>query len=75
MNIFIIVAILLLMQTAILDSDSISVLKLPNPFILIYNHCIYILLININRLVYICYIFYKGEKGISEKQCAHCQRQ
>jgi hypothetical protein len=52
---------------AILDLDSLSVLKLTKHFILIYNHYICILLINTNPLVYICYIFYEGAKGISEK--------
>jgi hypothetical protein len=62
-------------EESLLDSYSLSVLKLPKPFILIYNHCICILLINTNLLVYIYYIFYGGAKGISEKRCAHCQRQ
>ena len=44
-------------------------------FILIYSHYICILIIDTNPVVYICYIFYKGAKGISEKWCAHCQKQ
>ena len=57
---------------ATLELDSLSVLNPPKPFILIYNHCIYILLINTNVLVYICYIFYKGAKGASKKWSAYC---
>ena len=47
---------------ATLDLDSLSVLKPPKPFILIYNHCICILLINTNVLVYIYFMREQGSK-------------
>ena len=46
-----------------------------NPIILIYKCYIWILLINTNSLIYICYILHEGARGISEKGCARCQRQ
>src|ERR1700733_5839429 len=55
---FSIVTILVLLQIAILDLDNLCALKLSNLFILIYNHCICILLVNTNLLVYIRYMLY-----------------
>jgi hypothetical protein len=46
-----------------------------NSIILVYKCYIYILLININSLIYICYILYEGARGISEKRCACCWKQ
>jgi hypothetical protein len=46
-----------------------------NLIILVYKCYIYILLINTNSLIYICYILYEGARGISEKRCAHCRKQ